>query len=240
MTQLHADAVVGSFDLGVLSVLVESSSSEISEVKLRFRSYASHNWTFVLNPQSQSLLEEIIQNFAKNAEASSYEEVAQLLHTEVERVFSSKPKELAVYNEHDFRLEDVAVELRGQSYHSRASLPRSKGVFEHAVQFTHTHHDEIGPVSYEHTHDVALKLLTDVDVSKVDGVSDRLAVVVDEFFSDKNNFDRTTLEDAGTRLFNTIARQAPDIPLWAVSLKIDYDGSLDHPTQTVDFVMSRA
>ena len=240
MTQLHADAVIGSFDLGFLSVPDENSSSELSEVKFRFRSYADNNWTFVLNQPSQALLEEIIQNFAKNVKASSYEEVAKLLHEEVERVFAAKPEALAVYNEHDFELEDVAVEFRGQDYHSRAPLSLPKDVFERAVQFTHTHHDEIGPISDEHTHDVALKLSTGVDASSIDGASERLERLVDEFFSKKNNFDRTTLEDAGTQLFNQITRDVPEVPLWAVSLKIDYDGSLDHPEQTVDFVMSRA
>ena len=112
-------------------------------------------------------------------------------------------------------------------------------MFERSVQFTHTHHYEIGPISDEHTHDVAVKLSIGVDASSVYGVGERLAGVIDGFFSPDKNYDRTVLEDAGTQLFNKITREVPEIPLWAVSLKIDYDGSLDHPTQTVDFVMYR-
>ena len=129
-------------------------------------------------------------------------------------------------------------------------MPETALDFHQQASFTHTHDPQIGPNSEWHTHPTAVRVLLDgADIESIEALpshtQERVAGVIDRFFSDENDFSKTTLEDAGAALFEQLVAQVPELSqkqtayiLKDVRFTIEYDGSLDHPSQTIEFSRS--
>ncbi|MDB2682864.1 hypothetical protein N9Z27_01260 [Alphaproteobacteria bacterium] len=118
--------------------------------------------------------------------------------------------------------------------------------------FRHTHDPKIGPDATYHSHKLAVRLNFRSDNDE--GISivlnkhteALLKKILDDFF-DRDDFTGTTIEGAGQQLIEVIKAEMPTIRdeynqhafhLQDVRIGIDYDGSLDHPKQHVDFTIS--
>lgn len=126
------------------------------------------------------------------------------------------------------------------------------GPFKRAA--THTHPLNVGTDPKPHSHDFDIKLTfrsaNDRGISLVYSPATQrdLETALDEFFT--GDFSGVTCEEMTTRLFNRIQDVAEaikekhrlefDYSLQAVSARVVYDGSLDHPIGPVDYVVSRA
>lgn len=250
---LHADALVGPFNFRGSLAHPEAQTvraDDVMQVRLRFRADNDKDWAFVLNKSSQAHIEQILENFAQGMDVSTAKEAVQALDRHFRTVFSDK-SQLDDYNQHDFTLEDVELTAGGHVYHSRHGLPDTAYDFTREASFTHTHDPEIGPNSEWHTHPTAVRVLLDDagDGQRVEALpkllQQRMGEIIDRFFSDENDFSNTTLEDAGAALFKRLVSGVPELhqelPLYVlkdVRFTIEYDGSLDHPEQTIEFSRS--
>lgn len=115
----------------------------------------------------------------------------------------------------------------------------------------HSHRPDVGPVPDPHEHEVEVKLTfrSDEESGTTFILNQPTQVVLDEtldgFFD--QDFTDTTVEEAAESLFGRIEETMPRLKdtfnqhafhLHTVSIAIDYNGSLDHPTQRIEFVRS--
>jgi hypothetical protein len=126
------------------------------------------------------------------------------------------------------------------------------GPFKRAA--THTHPLNVGTNPQPHSHDFDVKLTfeaaNDKGVSLVYSPATQadLETALDDFF--KGDFSGITCEEMCIALFNRVQEVAEaikakhkltyDFKLHAVSARVVYDGTLDHPTGPVEYVVSRA
>ncbi len=115
--------------------------------------------------------------------------------------------------------------------------------------FSHTHNPEIGPDATYHSHNVDVKLTfrADNDAGITFVLNKNTQKILEDIIAKhfESDFTGKTLEEAAQALFARVVESMPKLSdnfnqrafhLQAVSLRLKYDGSLDHPTQQVEFV----
>lgn len=203
-------------------------------------------WTIVLNRHTQAQLENTLSAAVSEIEGLTVEDATKLLH---QRFDAAEPALRDKYNQHGFALSNVQVAIpeTGIVANSQPIDETPTERLSYDVQFSHTHTPDIGPDATFHTHDVALGVLlrdpSDNPVALTEDMHTRLDAVIDDFFNGGNDFSNTTLEKATESLYASILETVPELApenggayLHGVSMAIDYDGSLDHPDQTMEFI----
>lgn len=211
------DGIVGPFPV----------LDSVREVRMKFRADNDDGITFVLNQNTQRILEDIIEDI--DVAHMDLPDAASALTKAIKEAW---PRLCDDFNQRPFHLEEVIIE----EPHVRESENNYNVVF-HDI-FAHTHDPKIGPASEYHDHNVRVRLSfgeTAGAISKDQRAQTR-RVVSDFFNQGRDYFSGMCLETASRELFNTLADGSNRADLHAISLTIDYDGSLDHPTQRMEFI----
>jgi hypothetical protein len=207
--------------------------------------------TIVLNKHTQAIMEKILAKAERELRARSVAEAEGHLF---ERVNAAIPAMRDQFNKHAFALTRVSVapEQTRATDHYLQIVDPADAISQHQATFWHTHNRKVGPDSTYHSHKVAVRFFIAAagEASSTGNLPEELRAglksVVRKFFAQKNDFSGTTLEEAGARLFDRTCQSIPALVrrskaqphLHAVSLAIQYDGSLDHPTQRMEFIRS--
>ncbi len=249
---LISDGIIGPFraTLPVLNDAGEASPTPVG-IKIRYRADNDKNWTIVLNRHTQATIEDVLRQAEDEIDATDLKGAVTELSN---RLKASAPRMRHDYNNpDDYTLEEVEIDAgsAGTATTFEGEKPEIIASCHDAVLW-HTHDPEIGPDADYHSHDIGIKFqIANNNHGKSEAVEltrkmhEKLQVVVDAFFDEANDFSGVTIEDAGARLFKAVNDAIPSLKkgvdethayLQAVSITIDYDGTLDHPTQRMEFI----
>ncbi len=205
-----------------------------------------NHWTVVINRHTQAEMERTLSASVSEIEGLTPDQAAQVLHTRFE---ADLPRLRDEYNQHGYALSNVRLAVPETSIAVDSAPKVDIGVQKLAydVEFSHTHTPDIAPEAAWHSHDVELGVLLrspdHTPVALTTDMKDRLEGVIGQFFNGGNDFSNTTLEAACEKLYGDILETLPELApdpssphLHGISMAIDYDGSLDHPTTTTDFI----
>jgi len=244
---LKSDGIIGPFHSSL--TLSDGTAAPVG-IKIRYRAHNPKDWTIVLNRHTQAVLEETLAVAADEFDVEGLKEAADMLTI---RLREAMPALRDAYNQHDFSLEEVMIEPQDRPpVSSLGDVSDDSAMSRHQAVFWHTHDPEIGPDSEYHSHEVSIKFQLASDekspsdlVATVNNMHEGLQGVVETFFDQENDFSGVTIESAGQRLFGAVIEALPELHkgtdaaapyLKAVLIAIDYDGSLDHPTQRMEFM----
>lgn len=243
--------IIGPFQAALTIGAGRSDRKKPVAVRLTFGS-DPQGMTIVLNKHTQAIMEAVLAKAGRELCARSVEEAEGQLF---ERVSAAIPEMRDQFNAHALQFDKVSIDPVRKSDLSchEGATDFSARTTRHQAKFFHTHDPKVGPDSTYHSHDVDVQFFVAAENEKLKMkplsqiMRARLQAVVGKFFDRKNDFSGMTLEAAGEKLFGAVCAAIPELAhqravtklyLCAVSLAIQYDGSLDHPTQRMEFIRS--